>query len=69
MSANEARTADREKVREHKAESTGCCGGPAPAGTNACCAEDAAAKVAGGSGCGCGSPAVEPPRPKTACCG
>jgi len=33
--------------------STGCCGGPAPAGTDACCAQDATAKAAGAGGCGC----------------
>jgi hypothetical protein len=32
---------------------SGCCGGPAPASVDACCAEDANAKVAGKSGCGC----------------
>jgi hypothetical protein len=68
MNTSETRTADRDKGREHKAAS-GCCGGPTPAGTNACCGGDAAVKVAGGSGCGCGSPAVAPTRPKTACCG
>ena len=64
MNANETRNTGRENVREHKTAATGCCGGPAPAGTSACCAEDAAVKVAGGSGCGCGcgSPAVEPTR-------
>jgi protein-tyrosine-phosphatase/thioredoxin reductase len=31
-----------------------CCGGPAPAGQDACCAQDAEAKAAGESGCGCG---------------
>jgi hypothetical protein len=69
MNASETRTADRDKGREHEAASTGCCGGPAPAGTNACCAEDAAVKVAGGSGCGCASQAVEPTRRKASCCG
>lgn len=38
---------------EEKASS--CCGGPAPAGANACCVKDAAAKAAGESGCGCNS--------------
>ena len=33
----------------------GCCGGPAPAGTDACCVKDAEAKQSGASGCGCGS--------------
>jgi thioredoxin reductase len=32
----------------------GCCGGPAPAEADACCAADAVAKVAGKEGCGCG---------------
>lgn len=35
--------------------STGCCGGPAPAGADACCVQDAEAKEAGLAGCGCGS--------------
>jgi hypothetical protein len=69
MNTNEGGTADQEKVREHKAEPTGCCGGPAPVGTNACCADDAVAKIAGESGCGCASPAVERRRPKSSCCG
>lgn len=30
-----------------------CCGGPAPEGVDACCAQDADAKTAGGEGCGC----------------
>jgi thioredoxin reductase len=34
-----------------------CCGGPAPAGVEACCADDAAAKAEGGAGCGCGAAA------------
>lgn len=34
----------------------GCCGGPAPAVSNACCAADATAKEKGKSGCGCGTP-------------
>lgn len=33
--------------------SSACCGGPAPVESNACCAEDAEAKAAGESGCGC----------------
>ena len=32
----------------------GCCGGPAPADVDACCAQDADAKGAGAAGCGCG---------------
>jgi glycine/D-amino acid oxidase-like deaminating enzyme len=33
----------------------GCCGGPAPAGADACCVKDADAKAAGLDGCGCGT--------------
>jgi hypothetical protein len=34
--------------------SQGCCGGPAPAAVDACCADDAKAKASGKSSCGCG---------------
>jgi thioredoxin reductase len=37
---------------------TGCCGGPAPAGADACCVKDADAKAAGQDGCGCGTAAA-----------
>lgn len=46
-----------------------CCGGPAPAGTDACCVHDAEVKTAGGAGCGCGSTHAAPVGKKTACCG
>jgi pyridine nucleotide-disulfide oxidoreductase len=32
---------------------SGCCGGPAPTAMDACCSDDALAKAAGKSGCGC----------------
>jgi thioredoxin reductase len=32
-----------------------CCGGPAPAGVDACCTDDATAKAEGKGGCGCGT--------------
>lgn len=35
-------------------EAGGCCGGPAPAKTDACCVADAVAKDEGKKGCGCG---------------
>jgi hypothetical protein len=35
------------------ASDAGCCGGPAPSGSDACCVEDADAKAAGDVGCGC----------------
>ena len=37
---------------------TSCCGGPAPAGVEACCVQDAEAKADGHDGCGCGSETV-----------
>jgi thioredoxin reductase len=37
---------------------SGCCGGPAPVGVAACCADDAIAKEAGAAGCGCGATAA-----------
>lgn len=50
----------------------GCCGGPAPAGADACCAKDAEAKAHGESGCGCcaTTPASTEPAPvaKAGCC-
>ena len=48
-------------------EPSGCCGGPAPAGTSACCAKDAAVKSTGGTGCGCG-PAPQREATARACC-
>lgn len=44
----------------------GCCGGPAPAASDACCVEDATAKAAGSEGCGCAP--TEQPAPAS-CCG
>jgi hypothetical protein len=38
---------------EASATASGCCGGPAPAGVDACCAQDADAQTAEKSGCGC----------------
>ena len=38
---------------EAGAAESGCCGGPAAAGVDACCADDVDAKAAGKSGCGC----------------
>lgn len=39
------------------ADAIGCCGGPAPVESNACCVADVVAKSAGKSGCGCGEAA------------
>jgi hypothetical protein len=39
------------------ADAIGCCGGPAPVESNACCVADVVAKSVGKSGCGCGEAA------------
>ncbi|HEX5689085.1 MAG TPA: hypothetical protein VFX76_03745, partial [Roseiflexaceae bacterium] len=54
------------------AASTGCCGGPAPSGTDACCVKDADAKAAGQDGCGCGTTETTVSAPAAVaagCCG
>jgi hypothetical protein len=55
-------------TRRKDAEPT-CCGGPAPSGTDACCARDAEVRSTGGAGCGCQSTPDAPAAKKTACCG
>lgn len=49
-----------------------CCGGPAPKEAEACCVEDADAKTAGQTGCGCAVPQTAKPAARAAassCCG
>jgi hypothetical protein len=45
-----------------------CCGGPAPAGSAACCVQNADAKAQGKSGCGCGDPVPAPVSKAKSCC-
>jgi hypothetical protein len=45
---------------------SGCCGGAAPAGADACCALDAEVKSTGGSGCGCSTTSAAPT--SSGCC-
>lgn len=45
---------------------SGCCGGPAPTESSACCALDAEVKATGGAGCGCGAKATTTTR--KGCC-
>jgi RNA polymerase sigma-70 factor (ECF subfamily) len=73
----ESARVSRDMTNQHQASNTestntkaadtasGCCGGPAPAGADACCVKDAAAKAAGESGCGCGT---KPATTKRGCC-
>jgi RNA polymerase sigma-70 factor (ECF subfamily) len=61
---NEVKTVDLDTTTP--AASTGCCGGPAPGDSSACCALDAEVKATGGSGCGCGPKAAT--TAKKGCC-
>jgi hypothetical protein len=45
-----------------------CCGGPAKADADACCAADEEAKAKGKDRCGCGPKAAPEPVKKTSCC-
>lgn len=47
---------------------TGCCGGAAPKGTDACCALDAELQASGGSGCGCTQKSASGSKRKGGCC-
>jgi hypothetical protein len=51
-------------------EASSCCGGPAVAASDACCADDAKAKAEGQSGCGCASAKAADPAvaQAQACC-
>lgn len=60
--------ADRASATETQPVSNTCCGGPAPPGTDACCAHDAEAKSTRGTGCGCGSAPAPAVAKGTACC-
>lgn len=58
---------NKTEANQTETEQTGCCGGPAPAGTSACCALDAEVKESGGAGCGCTT--AKPATPtKKGCC-
>ena len=71
MNANQSTAGDAasrtDPASEHR-EAAACCGGPAPAGTSACCTQDAEVKSEGGAGCGCSSSPTPPQRTKTSCC-
>jgi hypothetical protein len=54
-------------------ENSGCCGGPATAAADACCADDEKAKAEGTTGCGCTTSSKSEPEKamakRSACCG
>jgi hypothetical protein len=62
MSTNQTTTSSNES---RKTQLDSCCGGPAPAGVSACCAQDAEVKSSGGTGCGCLSQTSAAPRSTT----
>ena len=65
MSTNQKTTTSDES---RKTQPDSCCGGPVPGDVSACCAQDAAMKSSGGTGCGCSSQASEAPRTTARCC-
>ena len=72
MNTNSTETTNHVTARRssgQEAATDACCGGPAPAGTNACCVLDAEAKTAGDVGCGCGSASATRASKKSTCCG
>jgi len=64
----EPRSPDREASASKQRDRNGCCNGPAPEGTEACCALDAELKSAGESGCGCASRATAGTTATKRCC-
>jgi hypothetical protein len=58
---------DHDELPRKEAQ-TGCCGGAAPRGVDACCALDAQAKSAGSAGCGCAARSASRANPKKGCC-
>jgi hypothetical protein len=68
MKANNNQTTEAQSSRSPGVLVSGCCGGPAPVGTNACCAKDAAVKSTGGTGCECGSSPQRGAPIKGTCC-
>jgi hypothetical protein len=56
------------EASQGKEAQSGCCGGAAPLGADACCALDASIKSTGGSGCGCAPRAAKGVKQKGGCC-
>jgi hypothetical protein len=67
ISKSETLTTESEALGGKQAQS-GCCGGAAPKGADACCALDASIKSTGGAGCGCAPRAANGARQKGGCC-
>jgi hypothetical protein len=67
ITKSETRNAQIEAAGSKKAQS-GCCGGAAAEGADACCALDASIKSTGGVGCGCAARATNGAKQKGGCC-
>ncbi len=52
-----AKSSPESAEKKAAATASGCCGGPAAKGVDACCVLDAQEKAKGNSGCGCNDPA------------
>ena len=65
---NQAEVDKREPSSAAPRKQTGCCGGPAPETSGACCARDAEVKATGGRGCGCAPRGTQTTGAKTSCC-
>lgn len=61
-------TISQDEALQGKEAPTGCCGGAAPQGADACCALDAEVKSTGGAGCGCAPRKANGARQKGGCC-
>ncbi len=65
---HETQPNERGASPSERQEVSGCCGGPAPTGADACCALDAEVKSTGGAGCGCAPKATPTVRATRRCC-
>ena len=65
---HEGQPLDPEPTRHKERRQGGCCGGPAPKETDACCALDADVKSSGGPGCGCAPRGRFATNAKMGCC-
>jgi hypothetical protein len=65
---NQAEVTKREPSSAAPGSQTGCCGGPAPETSGACCALDAEVEAMGGQGCGCAPKSPKEPTARTSCC-
>jgi hypothetical protein len=68
MEKHETQSTDRTTSALDHNDREGCCGGPAPKDTDACCVRDADMKIAGAAGCGCAPRTAPGARATRRCC-